>query len=216
MPKNLSGLFSESDMARVTAAVRQAESGTSGEIVPYAIAASDFYSETVWRAVAIAMGVVLVALGGISLLADTWMKIGIAWTGIIALGAGIIVGVLFALLPPLRRAAASDHMITRRVTQRAAQAFLAEEIFRTRDRVGVLIFLSILERRVIVLGDSGINAHVGQAEWDGIVATIVAAIRARKPADGLVAAIAACGTLLRDHGFVTAPDDVNELPDELR
>jgi putative membrane protein len=216
MAKKIHGLFKEADVERVTAAVAAAEKGTSGEIVPYVVASSDHYTETVWRAVAAAMGVALATLGIISLTADTWMKIGIAATAIIALAAGLIAGVLFMAVPALRRMTAGSDVIARRVAARAAQAFLAEEVFATGERVGILIFLSILERRVVVLADSGINARVEQAEWNGIVATIIAGIRTRKPADGLITAIATCGAILKERGFTIQPGDINELPDTLR
>src|SRR4051794_22183191 len=154
MAKRVHGLFKESDLEHVMAAVTEAERGTSGEIVPYVVGSSDRYVETVWRAAAAATALALASLGGISLAADTWMKIGVAYTAIIGLGAGAIVGVIFMLAPPLRRMTAGAEVITQRVSQRAAQAFLAEEVFATRERVGTLIFLSILERRVVVLADS--------------------------------------------------------------
>jgi putative membrane protein len=216
MAKKLHGLFTESDLEHVMTAVRDAEKGTSGEIVPYVVAASDGYVETIWRAAAAASGIALVTLGAIALLADTWLRIGVAWTAIIALAAGALAGLVFALVPALRRATAGGETIAARVSARAAQAFLSEEVFATSGRVGILIFLSILERRVVVLGDTGINAKVEQSEWNGIVATIIAGIRTRRPADGLVAAIGTCGAILKERGFSIGPGDVNELPDELR
>lgn len=216
MAKKTSRLFSEPDLERIMMAVREAEKGTSGEIVPYVVGASDRYVETIWGAAAAAMGATLFILGMISVLADTWMTIGIAETATIALAAGLVAGLVVMLVPPLRRLLAGNERITERVAQRAAQAFLSEEVFRTRDRVGILIFISIMEHRVVVVGDSGINAKVEQLEWNGIVATITAGIRARRPTDGLIAAIATCGEILRERGFGIQPGDINELPDSLR
>jgi putative membrane protein len=69
---------------------------------------------------------------------------------------------------------------------------------------------------VIVLGDEGINAKVQQQEWQDIVGTVVKGIRARRAADGLVQAIAACGRLLERTGVRKQKDDTDELPDNLR
>ena len=65
---------------------------------------------------------------------------------------------------------------------RAAQAFVSEEVFNTCDRVGVLIFLSIMEHRVVVLGDSAQEP----ATVAGLRALPAAAAR---PRGGLRAAI---------------------------
>jgi len=216
MVKKLNRLFNETELERIMMAVREAEKGTSGEIVPFVVAASDSYAETIWRAAAVTMGAALFILGLISIVADTWMTIGIAEAASIALGAGLVAGALMMFIPQLRRLTAGKERITERVAQRAAQAFLSEEVFRTRERVGILIFISILEHRVVVVGDTGINAKVEQLEWNGIVATITAGIRARRPADGLIAAIATCGDILRERGFAIQPGDINELPDSLR
>jgi putative membrane protein len=96
------------------------------------------------------------------------------------------------------------------------EAFVAEEVFNTKDRTGILIFLSLLEHQVLVIGDSGINAKVQQAEWDSVVHTIVEGMKAHKPADGLIAAIRQCGELLHREGVAIKPDDKNELSDKLR
>ena len=119
-------------------------------------------------------------------------------------------------IPACKRFFAGNHTMNMRVHQRAAEAFISEEVFNTRDRTGVLIFLSLLEHKVVVVGDAGINAKVQQSDWDGIVGLIVAAIRARKPANGLVAAIAKCGSLLEQEGVAIRRGDTDELPDNLR
>ena len=54
------------------------------------------------------------------------------------------------------------------------------------------------------------------AEWDGIVAGIVQGIRAGRPGAALLAAIRECGQILERHGVARRPDDVDELPNELR
>jgi putative membrane protein len=102
------------------------------------------------------------------------------------------------------------------VALRAADAFISEEVFKTRDRTGILIFLSLEEHKVLVVGDRGIDAKVDRSEWEDVVARIVRGINIGHPADGLVDAIAQCGVLLEKHGFQRRQDDTNELPNRLR
>jgi putative membrane protein len=93
---------------------------------------------------------------------------------------------------------------------------MQEEVFNTRQRTGILIFVSFFEREVIVIADKGISKVVDQKDWDGIVRFIIEHIRRGKIVDGIEGAIKRCGELLLEKGFVIAPDDINELGDDLR
>jgi putative membrane protein len=83
-----------------------------------------------------------------------------------------------------------------RVRQRAAEAFLAEEIFRTRDRTGILIFVSLFERRVVVRADRGLDGVVTPREWEEVVAGIAAGMRRGQPGPALAEGIRRCATLV--------------------
>ena len=66
------------------------------------------------------------------------------------------------------------------------------------------------------MGDSGIHSKVRQDDWRDVIALVVEAIRAGKPADGLIEAIRRCGALLAGHGVERAAGDRDELSDNLR
>ena len=110
----------------------------------------------------------------------------------------------------------SEDTLDLRVERRARQAFLEEEVFKTRERTGILIFVALFERRVLVLGDEGINRVVDQNEWNCVVAKLVAAIAAGRLAGALVEAIQECGRLLEVHGVEIRADDEDELKDGVR
>ena len=73
-----------------------------------------------------------------------------------------------------------------RARQRAERCFLDEEVFATRDRTGILIFVAVFERQVVVMGDAGINRAVPDGAWDHVVDDVIAGIRARRPAEALI------------------------------
>ncbi len=208
-------LFSEPDLEAVRRAVAAAEGETAGEIVPYVVDASDGYEGTLWK------GAALGALGGglaaavVHVAAGLW-GVGALWIALPAAAGGALGYLLAALVPALRRALVPRDVMERRVRRRAAVAFLEEEVFRTGDRTGILLFLSLFEHRVVVLGDSGINAKVEAAEWTAITDAIAAGIRAGRPGEALVEGIGACGRLLARRGVEMRPDDRNELRDDLR
>ncbi len=216
MASTVGDIFPQREIDRVLQAVQEAERGTSGEIVPYVVQRSDSYDETIWRSAAIAGGVVALLAGVLPLLADTWMTPGVTAIATIIVGATLLVGLALLLLPRLRILLSDRRTIGHRVAQRAAEAFLAEEVFNTRDRVGILIFLSLDEHRVVILGDSGINARIKRSEWDAVVEIVVEGIRAGRHADGLIEGVRRCGMLLADRGFTITDGESNELPDRLR
>ena len=216
MPSKLARIFPESDTERIRSAVEAAEKRTSGEIVPYIVERSDDYEESEWRAGALVLAVVMVAVSAFYWFSDSWHSFDLILMGLDS-GAAFFVGFLAArYVPPVKRFFAGRSLIERRVHSRAANAFLSEEIFATAERTGILIFLSLLEHRVVVLGDSGINAKVEKGEWDSIVRTVIDGIGSGKPTDGLVAAIGQAGSLLERTGVKITPGDRNELPNEPR
>ena len=213
---NPSKLFSESDLNQIKKAVEKAERETSGEIVPYVVEMSDTYEVAEWRAGMLCGALALGGFVAVRQLSEAWLPFDFVEMALVMMLASAVGALLIHFVPSLQRFFAGKHLMDVRVHQRATQAFVAEEVFATRDRTGILIFLSLLERRVLVLGDSGINAKVKQPEWDGIVQLIVSAIRQGKTTEGLIAAIRECCRLLGQHGVTRRPDDKDELPDTLR
>lgn len=208
--------FCQEDRDAIAAAVRAAEQRTAGEIVPVVVEAADEYEVAEWRAAAagaLAAALVAAAVYG---WAEVWSRFIVAWIALPAFfGAGL--GVLAVWLwPALRRTVIGETILVRSTERRARQAFLEEEVFATRDRTGILIFLALFEHRVVVLGDAGINARVAQQEWRGIVDGIVAGMRQGRPGPALVEAIEKCGALLERHGVVIRADDSDELDNEVR
>jgi putative membrane protein len=208
--------FTEDDCRAIAEAAEGAEGRTSGEVVPYVVGSCDEYSETWWKATV--LGALVGGLGGIAVhnIAGVWG--GSIWSWVIL--PAVVLAVAGALAArwfnPVRRLLVPDQILDHRARQRAEMAFLEEEVFSTRDRSGILIFLALFEHRVVVLGDSGINRAVPEGAWQHVVDDLVAGIRARRPAEALVEAIHECGRLLEAHRLEIRPDDVDELPNELR
>lgn len=214
--KNVSSMFSQADLARIQDAVKEAEGKTSGEIVPYVVEMSDTYEVAEWRAGVLAAVVAFGAFAGVRQFTDAWLPLDFIEMTLIVMLASAAGAFVTHFVAGLQRLFAGKHLMKLRAHQRAMQAFVSEEVFATRARSGILIFLSTFERMVVVLGDSGINAKVQQSDWDGVVNTIVSAVKEGRPADGLVEAIEQSGKLLERHGVTRKPDDKDELRDNLR
>jgi len=116
----------------------------------------------------------------------------------------------------LKRIMLSQSHLDQSTRKRAENAFLEEEVFSTRHRTGIMIFISFFEHEVMVMADRGISKVVDQKEWDKMVQNIIENIRMGKVTEGMESAILRCGEILLEKGFIKTPDDINELRDDLR
>ena len=143
------------------------------------------------------------------------------WAGPVALwialppATGAALGWLATLgSPALRRFLVPPDVMAERVRQRAFQAFVEEEVFRTRDRSGILIFVSLFEHHVVVHADRGLDGVVTPGEWEEVVAAIAASMRDGRPGPALADGIRRCAGLASR--LTRRPDDRDELPGQLR
>jgi putative membrane protein len=206
----------QEDLAAIEAAVREAEAATGGEIVPYVVDAADAYPGAPWTAAALGAVVAPAVAATVYWLGGLW---GTAWplwmTGPPVVGATL--GYLAALVAaPLRRWMVPPAVRARRVEQRAAAAFVEEEVFATHERTGILLFVALFERHLVVLADAGIHRRVPPGVWEEVVSRAVAGMRAGAPGRALAEAVHRCGAILAEHGVARRPDDRDELDNRLR
>jgi len=208
--------FSEADLEAIRVTVREAEARTSGEIVPFVVDRSDDYASAAWKGAA--LGALLAPF--VAFAVYRWTHVwGIPlayWIALPAPVGGAAAYLLSAFLPPLRRWLAGEHVLEARASSRAAAAFLDQEVFHTENRTGILLFVSLFERRVVLLADSGIHQKVETGQWESITRRLATEIRHGRPGPALVEAIRECGEVLARHHVDILPGDRNELSDELR
>ncbi len=207
-------LFSAADEEAIRAAVADAEGRSAGEVVPWIVEACDPYPEAGWKAAALGALLAMALGAGAQLLSGAWGG-ALLWLALPALAGGAL-GLALGQLSASKRLLADDDVVEHRVRVAAEAAFVRGEVFATRERTGILVFLALLERRVVVLGDAGINARVQPEEWQAIADEIVEGVRASRPAAALAAGIEACGRLLAERGVPRHEEDVDELPDRPR
>jgi len=207
------------DLDRIRDAVKEAEARTSGEIVPYFVAQSDRYEVALWKGVVVAAALAMLIVVSIFNFYSGW---GLGWlhtgwgTALFTVAFGTAGGLMGAFVPAVRRALVGSNALTRAVHRNAMKAFVEEEVFNTRDRTGILLFISKFEHRIEVLGDAGINKKVSADEWVEIVDHIRAGIKQGRFVDGVIDGIEMCGHLLEKSGVEIRDDDMNELPDAVR
>ena len=107
-----------------------------------------------------------------------------------------------------------DHSCEGDALQQAIKVFERLGMHRTAARNGVLVYISVTDRKLAVIGDKGIHERVGEAYWQGLVAAVRERLRQQQSRDGLVFALAEVGRELSRH-FPRRPGDKDELSDEV-
>ena len=97
---------------------------------------------------------------------------------------------------------------------RAVEVFYALKMEQTLEKNGVLIYVACKDRKLAILGDSGINAVVPDGFWDSARDFLVSHFKENKMADGLVGAIELAGKQLKEY-FPFRSDDRNELSNDI-
>ena len=208
--------FTPEQLEQIKSAVQKAEENTSGEIVPVFVERSGFYTIANYRGGILLAGITFIAI----ILFDRYVPVLAILDPMliffVVMIAGLVGGILTHMLPFIKRRLVSREHLDQATRKRAEAAFLEEEVFNTRQRTGILIFISFFEHEVMVLADRGISKVVDQKEWDAMVQHIIEKIRLGEITEGIVDAILRCGEILHEKGFLKSADDINELRDDLR
>jgi len=96
---------------------------------------------------------------------------------------------------------------------RALDIFSNLRIWDTAHNNGVLIYLLLADRKVEIVADRGIDAHVGRAGWRKICADMERDFKAGNFEAGVIKGIEAVSRQLAAH-FPPQPGERNELPDK--
>lgn len=201
-------LLTRGEKHRIREAVTRAEARSAGEIVTMVVEESDRYLE------AERLGALLVAALVAAAVAVATRHVTI-WSYIpLVLVAYFPMLVLFRRFPRLKLCFVGPARQAAAVHERALASFFRKGLYRTRHETGILIFISLLERKVWILGDRGINAKIPETSWRELADELAVGLREGRAADALCHAVDACGDLLARH-VPKGEDDRNELSDEV-
>ena len=205
--------LTEAEASAIDARVAAVESRTGVQIVTAIIGKSDTYAELPWKA--FALGAVLAAFGLV--LAEAWRP---EWVTADAsfvdtatiLGVAVACALAAVFVHPFARLFLGRHRRDLEVRQHAQSLFLTRELFATGSRTGVLILVSVFERRIEILPDTGLHARVGEADWRTVVERMAPHLRASRPFHALEEGLAAAEAMLTAKGL-RGTAAANELPD---
>ncbi len=127
-----------------------------------------------------------------------------------AFGLGFLI--LFAW-DSLKRRLVGRNYLHHRVDQHARALFQRAGVYKTRNRTGVLVVVSVFEREVAIIADETAAKNMPAAEWEAVRARFTRAFTAKQPAEAVIVAVRQSADSFAKY-IVRPADDENELADE--
>jgi putative membrane protein len=205
--------LSAGERKRLDAAVARVESRTGAQIVVACVRKSDTYPELPWKAFACAASIAALAVAAGEMWRPGWSSVAVSlWVSLSILGAGAGAALLAVLVPRFARLFLRDARAEAEAQHHAKIMFFDRELFATGERCAVLLFVSVLERHIVVLPDKGVRARVPDTIWNGVIEVMRAPLARGQRADAIGAGLAAIEAALLAHGLHGGPQKHNELP----
>lgn len=209
-------------MERISAAVRDAEKTTDGEIVVAVAKESARYS--FWELLAAVVLSVLI-FSALLPVSDSIFALcsRLFWTvpsWYVPAFYGISTFAMIAILFYVMNIPAIDRLVIPRsvrsscVSGRAFRLFVESGVHDTKNHSGILVYISVLERQVRILADSGINKKISPDMWNLIADDLAAGLGDKNYEESIISTVRKCGELLAQH-FPTQDKTEDELPDGL-
>jgi len=191
--------------------VADAERRTGAQIVLAVVKRSDTYAELPWKAFALGAAVAGSGVFLFDLLRPGWhTSIAVLLAVVSTLATGAACALLCVALPRFARLFLDAHRAEVEVRQHAQSLFLSREVFATRGRTGVLLLVSMFERQVVLLPDTGLDKRLGRKAMHDIVARMTTALATGQVSSALEKGLQG----LEEHLAATAAgaSRENELP----
>jgi putative membrane protein len=181
----------------IEAQVARVKSRTGVQIVAAVVGKSDTYVELPWKAFALGASVAALASVAADALRPQWATSNTAaiQAGIV-LGAGAVGALLAVFVPAFARLFLRAVRAELEVRQHAKAMFLDRQIFATPSRSGVLVLVSVFERRIEILPDVGLRDRLSARDWNAIVARMMPLLRQERPFHAIQQALATLDELL--------------------
>ncbi|KIO43369.1 MULTISPECIES: TPM domain-containing protein [Sanguibacteroides] len=100
------------------------------------------------------------------------------------------------------------------ILDRAADVFANLKMQKTALRNGILFYIALVDKKMAILGDAGINAKVPDKYWDELKNRMIEKFKQGYITEGICEAVIQAGKQLQEF-FPYRQDDVNELPDDI-
>lgn len=196
---------------QISKAVAEAEKKTMGEIVPMIVSKSSATEHLPFHCSLLVLSLGLLFVVGWE---PSWFFF-YKWQSLIGLLIlSYAIGFVVSKIDFVQRWMIPDHDEEAQVWQRAHAEWAQHKMNKTHGRTGILLFVSIMERKAVVLADEGIARHYPPETWNEIVTLLTGHLRSKEWVLGFQKAIERSGEVLAKH-LPAGPHNPNEISDQL-
>lgn len=204
--------LSQAEAAEIDASIASIEARADVQVVTAVVGKADAYPELPWMA--FALGVSLAALTAVVVdwLRPDWVtgQVALLHTAAI-LGVGGLSALAAVFVPAYARLFLRPALRDVEVRHYAQSLFLRRELFKTRERNGILILVCNFERKIEILADVGLDRRITAADWQRLIATMTPHLRNARIGPALQAGLFALAALLAEKRFAGGSGS-SELP----
>lgn len=205
--------LTKEEQSLLSARVAGLETRTGVQAVAAVIGKSDSYPEAPWKAFALGAALAALYSAARSLIAYDWEAGESALEhAVIILGSGAALALLAVLLDPVARLFTDRRRRDLEVTQYAKALFFDRGLDRTRGRIGILLLVSVLERKVVILADDGFEARIDHDDWQRLTGRMTLLLSRGNVAGALHAGLEGLEALLLERGYRVEESAADELP----
>jgi putative membrane protein len=209
------------ERAEIARAAAEAEGRTAAEIVCALATESGRYDRAEslvgLAGSLLALGVAHVVAAPPSSEPGTWTEahLSLGWQSLAVVAGFTLASVLASYVHALRGLFTSSREMEEETLRAAGHVFVAERLASTRSRGGVLVYVSLFERRVVVLADKGVMEAVGEPFVRELRDLAVARLRAGRRKETFTDALRLAAERLAPV-LPVAAGRADELPTQLR
>lgn len=196
------------DEARIDAAIADLERRSAAEVVVVIAQRAASYASypALWAACCALL------TGWVAALIDPALPVSHV---VFVQGAALIVAAALFYLTPLGVNFVPSAVKHARAAMLARLEFANLVNDRTRQRNGVLLFVSLAEHYIEIIADDAVGAAIPPERWQQLVDQFRDKAKRGALGDSLVILISACAAVLEQH-FPARPGQQNELPNQIR
>lgn len=203
--------LSSDDLKKIEATISRVEESTSGEIVPVIVKRSSSVGHV---PLTLALLITLfIAIAELPFSDWLWVTPWV-WFWPVLLVVIYYISYFLGKIPWVQKALVPEKDEVDQVHRRAHLEFYSNLIHRTEAGTGILIFVSVMEKKAVILADEGISQKLPPDTWDQVLAQLRESLHNDQWGDGFVQAIENCGQHLKTHFPITSPGQ-NELKNHL-
>ncbi len=201
--------ITKKDRLLIKTLISEAEKKTRAEVVPMIIHHSDNYPAAHFRAAIIVSFIFSLALyysplSVINPIYYLWIQIP-----------GLFFGYWLGHIPIFKSLLITKDEIEHEVTQRAYVAFFDHNLHLTENHNGVLILISLMEKKIKIITDKGISSKVDSKIWNEILANFSNSAKNGNIIKGLTEVITSVTTVLENYFPNEDQSQNNELANDL-